>query len=933
MNKQHDVQIAPKNVRGRVAAFLVLTAALAIAGVLFVFNTWENSVAHKENTAIELAEAAEAGMSYSHTSQLTGTRADVLKPEYQEIKENLIHFTLLNNEVRFAYLLVQKKDGVYFAADSEPTASPDYSPPGQKYDEADADIYKAFETGKTVLSPPQTDRWGVWVSVLVPIKNSATGEVIAVFGVDYSADNWNVEAIARTVQTAMMVLSAFAIIFILHMVILSNVALRKEKQRLLLAEAKLKESETLFRTIFDQATIGVALVQNENFVEAADTEHPYINPMFEKILGRTKEELAGLRWEDITHPDDIDADMDKFRQFKAGKIPGYSIEKRFIKPDGSDIWVNMMISPLYLGSGSDRIHLCVIEDIGERKKMQKILYDSERSKSILLNNLPGMAYRCKCDRNWTMEFVTEGCYALTGYKPEALIDNREKAFNDLILPQYQGFLWKKWEEALIVDGKIAEEYQIITASGAIKWVWEQGQGIYNEEGKVIALEGMIFDITKRKAQEIKLKHVNSHDMLSGLYNRKYFEEMFQSDLSDFPDTKKAVVLINIRKFGLLNTAYGYSFGDSFIKEIASKLERFIRPDRVLCHISIDRFIFYIKSYQGKDDLIELCTEVLNMLHSILAPRIIGANIGVVKIDGHKNDADDVIKSASIAADQVSASENFGFRIYSADMADEVQRKNKLKNELSKEVYWEQSERLYMVYQPIIDLRTDEILEFEALARFNSKKFGEISPLEFIPIAEETQLIVPLGKRVIRQVCLALKRFEQDYKKPLSIAFNLSAVQLLRDDFIPDLKEIIEDTATDPRKLTIELTESVFSDNYIDINSKLSIIRGWGIKIYIDDFGTGYSSLAKATELSVDGLKVDKCFIDKMMSTNPEESIAGDIISLAHKLGQCVVAEGVEHPEQKKYLLEHHCDRMQGYLFSEPLSEEAALTLLLKNQNQ
>ena len=932
MDKQHDVQIASKNVKGRVAAFIVLTAALAIAGALFVFNTWENSVSRKENAAIDLAEAAEAGMSHSHISQLTGTRADVLKPEYQEIKENLIHFTLLNNEVQFAYLFVQKKDGVYFAADSEPAASSDYSPPGQKYEEADEDIYKAFETAETVLSKPQSDRWGSWVSVLVPIKNSMTGEVTAVFGVDYPADHWNAEPIARTVQAAVMVLFAFAIVFILHMVILSNVALRKEKQRLLLAEAKLKESETLFRTIFDQATIGVALVQDENFVEATDSEHPYINPMFEKILGRTKEELAGLRWEDITHPDDIHADMQKFKEFKAGEIPGYSMEKRFIKPDGSEVWANMMISPLYLGSGSDRIHLCVIEDIGERKKMQKVLYDSERSKSILLNNLPGMAYRCKCDRNWTMEFVTEGCYDLTGYKPEELIDNCKKAFNDLILPQYQGSLWTKWEEALKVDGKIAEEYQIVTSSGKIKWVWEQGQGIYDQQGEVIALEGMILDITKRKSQEIKLKYINRHDTLSGLYNRKYFEEMFHRDISDFPDTKKVAVLINIRKFGLLNTAYGYSFGDSLIKEIASKLERFITPDCVLFHISIDRFILYLKNYKGKDDLIELCTDVLNMLHSILAPRIIGANIGVVKIDGHETDADNVIKNASIAADKVSASENFGFRIYSADMADEVLRKNRLKNELSKEVYWEQSERLYMLYQPIIDLRTDEILEFEALARFNSKKYGEISPVEFIPIAEETQLIVPLGKRVIRQVCQALKRFEEQYKKPLSIAFNLSAVQLLRDDFIPDLKEIIEDTGTDPQKLTMELTESIFSDNYIDIDSKLSIVREWGIKIFIDDFGTGYSSLAKATELGVDGLKIDKCFIDKLIDRDQEKSIAGDIISLAHKLGQCVVAEGVEDETQKKYLIEHHCDRMQGYLFSEPLSEEVALTLLLKNQN-
>ncbi|MHB1151159.1 MAG: sensor domain-containing protein [Eubacteriales bacterium] len=905
---------------------VIALALLYISGVIFVVYTYETNMKETERNAISLAETAEAGISKSHLYALSSDNSDLGKPEYIELKSNLINVSKLNNNVRFAYILVQKEGTIYFTADSEPVDSADYSPPGQEFTEADELLYDAFKKSETTLTSPTTDRWGTWISVLVPMRDAQSGKIIAVFGVDYPAENWNHEAVSRTVQTGLVVLCLFVIFIILYFVFRQNKELRGEKAKLLESEIKLKESEALFRTIFDQATVGLALVCDDHFISAYKT-YPSVNPQFEKIIGRTRDELTDLNWKDITHPDDLQLDTDKFTKFKAGIISGYSIEKRFIRPDGSAVWVHMSISPLYLGSNADIVHMCVIENICRRKEMEKILYDSERSKSVILSNIPGMAYRCRYDKTWTMEFISEGCYALTGYKPENLLHNKEITFNDLISSDYREYLWDKWTQAVEEKSKLTEEYEIVTASGDIKWVWEQGQGIYDDDGQVVALEGLIVDITDRKNHEIKLKHINYHDHLTNLYNRRYFETIIDRDLSDDPETKKAVLLVNIRKFTLLNITYGYVFCDNLIKELASELTLFTNEQCELFHISIDRFILYICEYEDKNELTDLCRSIIVMLNNLLTPKIVGANIGIVEIGENSLSAESIIKNASFAAESADLNQNFGYGFYNVHMAERVERKNVIKSELADAAFNPESNPLFMLYQPILDLKTNEVSGFEALARFRSEQFGVISPLEFIPIAEETKLIVPLGKQIMKLVCRTAKKFELQYPEPFIMSFNVSAIQLLREDFITDLKEAVKETGTDPGRLIMELTESVFSDNYSEINEIIDRIKELGIKISIDDFGTGYSSLARERELNADYLKIDKHFIDKLMDCAWDEAITGDIISIGHKLGHCVIAEGVEYEEQKEYLIQHNCDQMQGYLYSVPLAEDDALKFL------
>lgn len=898
---------------------------ISLFSCLLAYRTWTNGVRETEYQAKGLAQAVAAGLPDAYVGKLSAQSADIDKTEYQQIKHALVQFAGINTCARFASILMEKDDGIYIAVDSEPPSSKDYSPPGQKYEEATEVDFLAFKSSETIITPEFTDRWGTWISVLVPVADD-TSNILGVLSVDYPANTWYDRANAELIQAAIFSLCLFIIYFFMLHILLNNRRLRSEKKKLLDKEKRLRESETLFRAVFDQAIVGIRLGHTEEFIGSASTEWPMVNPMYERLSGRSAEELKSVRWNDIVHPEDAEKSQALYLEFQAGEIDRYETEQRYVRPDGSTVWVRMMVSPLHLANTSSINRLCMIEDISKRKNMEHVLFDSERSKAVILDNLPGMAYRCRYDRDWTMEFVSGGCFELTGYKPESLLNNRDVSYNGIIAPAYRETIWKKWTEALKRREKVTAEYELVTANGEWKWVWEQGQGIFNENGEVVALEGLIIDTTYRKEQELRLRYINEHEPLTGLYNRRYFEELLNS--SGDSAGKRALLLMNIHKFSLVNTAYGYEFGDALIREVGACLSEFMDENCLLFHLHIDRFILYRTGYTNADDLRALCDTVLDRLKSVLEPKIVGANIGVVELNDTYCDAGDIVKCASIAAEGVGAMRRYGYGFYCTDMAQKITRVNDIKNELAEAVLAKRSRKLYLHYQPIIDLNTGNICAFEALARFQSEKLGSLSPYEFIPIAEETQLIVPMGKQVMRMACLTQKKFTQRCARPVMIHFNVSPIQLLRDDFMTDLEEVLKATGADPHYIGIELTESVFSNNYRDINAKLDKIKQYGITICIDDFGTGYSSLARERELNVDCLKIDKYFIDKLLDSAPEFALTGDIISMGHKLGHEVIAEGVEYEVQKRYLIEHKCDKMQGYLFSKPVSEEKALALLL-----
>ena len=684
-----------------------------------------------------------------------------------------------------------------------------------------------------------------------------------------------------------------------------HVALLRTEQAL----AQLADEHALsLEMIFDQAPIGIAILQSRD-PEHSDVAIVRINSMYEQITGRTKEELISTSWAEITHPEDLEEDVKNFRRLRRGEIKMYSMDKRCIKPDGSNVWVHSIVAPLTLANDQRELYISLIRDITERKKIERALQESERSKSVFLSHLPGLAYRCNYDRDWTMQYVSEGCFNLTGYPPESLLYNRDLSYNDLIAPEYREAIWNEWERILAKRQQFKYEYEIITATGERKWVLEMGQGIYNQQGEVEALEGIVLDISERKPIENKLKYNSEHDRWTGLYNRNYLVSLLEKDLKLKEKTKKALMCINLSRVHLLTVNYGFQYSQNLIKKAALALSQHCTDNRLLFRPREDRFIFYIKNYKNKNELVDFSNVIIETLETLFVTDRIGGGIGILEIEQNGNEEKDIellLRRLLIASEKSVSSFGRVFEIcfYDEKLEALVNRERDIVEALNFIAAGNYTNgELFLQYQPILNLRTGLICGFEALTRLRTKKLGLVPPAEFIPLAEKTKLILPIGEEVIVKAFRFLNKLKEHGYDEIYVSINISVMQLFQPDFTSRLFELMDDMQVNPKNIGIEITESVFASDFEYINNIIEKLRGAGIHIAIDDFGTGYSSLARENELNVDCIKIDKYFIDNLLGTDRNKAITKDIISISRKLGHCPIAEGVEHEIQLQYLIE------------------------------
>lgn len=703
--------------------------------------------------------------------------------------------------------------------------------------------------------------------------------------------------------------------------------LRHRQSELML---KVEEQELLFNAIFWQAPIGIA-ISHGMAPSGDDKDDLYdVNPMFERITGRTKAELKRSGWGSITHPDDLEGDLQQYKRLYAGEIGSYTLEKRYLRPDGSTVWVHMIVASLDLDVVRVRKHVCIAQDITVRKRMEEALAESERSKSVLLKHLPGMAYRCAYDKNWTMLYVSAGCLGLTGYPAEDLLGNSRLSYNDLIAPEYRDSLWGEWERVIAQRLPFKREYEIVTAAGTRSWVLEMGQGVFDHAGNVEALEGIILDISERKQIEGELAYHYEHDVWTGLYNRRYFEKVLGEELRIPDDIKRAIISINLSSVHELSIRYGFQYSQDIIKRIAWMLHDLCGEHVSLYNTYENRFVLYVRHYTNKRELLELGNAVSHTLDALLSIERIGWGIGIIEIDDeNRHDIDTLLRDLLIASERSLASftSDFSILFFDKKMEKHLAREEAITTDIIQVATGRDTETLLLHYQPIVDLKTGGLVGFEALARMQSKTLGLVPPLEFIPIAEKTKLIVPLGERIIRLACGFQRQLIEQGFPDISISINISPIQLLGKAFLGILKKVLNESGVAPSNIILEITESVVAFNFQEVNQILRSLRDLSIRIALDDFGTGYSSLSRERELNIDCIKIDRSFIEKLLELAPKEAITGDIISMAHRMGHLVVAEGVEKEPQLQYLKEHDCDMVQGYLIGKPVDRETALGLM------
>ncbi len=445
------------------------------------------------------------------------------------------------------------------------------------------------------------------------------------------------------------------------------------------------------------------------------------------------------------------------------------------------------------------------------------------------------------------------------------------------------------------------------------------------------------EIVERKIAEEKIQYMAYYDELTGLPNRRYFNEYITKYVNDIKDENRyfAIMFLDLDNFKLINDTFGHEKGDILLQQFAARMKNIIEKNNVLARIGGDEFLFLVTDLSKQVD-INAINLISNKIITIFKePFYIDGNenfstvsIGVALYPKDGQDIETLMRNADITLYEAKHAGKNNYKICTSKSKESFMEKTKFRNSLYRAL---EKGELEVYYQPQIDINLNKITGFEALLRWKIEGKTFISPAEFIPIAEETGLIVPIGYWVIKTACSKLKQWHNSGFKNLSIAINLSYNQLKEKNFIGKVKEILEVIDLDPGFLEFEVTERITLRG-IDENIKvLDEIKNMGIKISIDDFGTDYSSFMNIKRLPIDKIKISMDFIRGLGKNNEDSSIVNCIVDLSHNIGFTVIAEGVETKDQLEYLKNIECDEVQGYYYYKPMSHIEMEEVLNKEQ--
>jgi diguanylate cyclase (GGDEF)-like protein len=447
-------------------------------------------------------------------------------------------------------------------------------------------------------------------------------------------------------------------------------------------------------------------------------------------------------------------------------------------------------------------------------------------------------------------------------------------------------------------------------------------------------ENHLEELVKKRTEEIY--HLSHYDVLTNLPNRSLFEDRLNQALShvNYNQQNLTVILLSLNRLKDIYDVLGASTGNHLLQEVASRLKTQQREGVIIARFEGDEFALILSQINSTEEVIEFTN---NLIESLNLPFLINCNeifitfsIGISLFPTDGNNVQDLLKNAGVALSRSKKQSPNNFQFFTSEMNILAVRRMEMENDLRRAMERNEFE---VYYQPKLCTASRNIIGMEALVRWHHPTLGFISPIEFIPLAEENGLILPLGEWVLRTACKQIKEWNNQGFPPLKISVNLSARQFQQQNLFEVIGKIINETEIDPSFLELEMTESTILKNEDYAHSTLCRLRNLGIKISIDDFGTGYSSLSYLKQLPLDILKIDKSFIRDITNSPDDASLVMTIISLAHNLGLKVVAEGVETEEQLRFLHLLRCDEWQGFLYSRPIPADEFKEMLDDNRHQ
>lgn len=501
--------------------------------------------------------------------------------------------------------------------------------------------------------------------------------------------------------------------------------------------------------------------------------------------------------------------------------------------------------------------------------------------------------------------------------------------------------WVKHEIEACIDGyktKLEIEYRMLHPDGNYRWVLNRGSVVRNQRNKAVRIVGLQIDVTRLKQSELTLSHEALYDGLTGLPNRLALMERLRraADLAtQEPDFLFAVLFIDLDRFKMINDSLGHPIGDQLLSEIAGRLTHCLRPTDTIARLGSDEFAILLEDVGTQEIAVSIVQRILN---EVAAPYTIAnydiftsASIGITFSTAGFSHPENLLRDADLAMYRAKSQGRGCYEIFHPRMYSSAVAELELETDLRRAV---ERQEFQLHYQPIVSLRTHRLVGFEALIRWQHPQQGLISPAKFVPIAEETGLIHPIGDWILREACTQMRHWQTQFPDwpPLTININLSSRQFT-PQLVEQLRQVLQATDLGGKFLKLEITESMLMSHAESAITTLTQLKQLGVQIAIDDFGTGYSSLSYLHRFPIDTLKVDRSFIQRLDTDGEQLAIVRTIITLAWNLGMEVVAEGVETSKQLVQLRSLQCEYAQGYLFSRPRDVSAIETLLTQELEQ